>query len=298
MKDKLKALKRETGKWHDIFPIAIIIAVMLIWLVFIIGYTPIEIGILRILSYSEEIIESLAFFLSFIKVWIVLIPVFLIGYNRPMLGQLAFTRRGNSIPGALIGLVLGFATNGACILFSYLKGDIKLSFNSVDPLLLVLLFIVILIQCGAEEIVDRLYLYQKLRRRYSLPMIAIIGSTIAFIMNHLFAPGFSIIPALMVGVTGILWALLIYYYDCLWAAIMFHTAWNFTQSIVFGLPNSGEVSAYSIFVLDTQTAQNGFFYDIAFGVEGSMGAVLIIVVVIIAVLLLNHGKGEKNDLWA
>lgn len=44
-------------------------------------------------------------------------------------------------------------------------------------------------------------------------------------------------------------------------------------------------------------ARNGFLYDTAFGVEGSMGAVLIIVVVIIAVLLLNRGKGEKNDLW-
>lgn len=297
MKEKTKSFKRLSGKWHDIFPIAVLWAVMLVWLVFIIGYTPVESSIMHIFPYSEEIIESLTFYFSFIKVWIVLIPIFLIEYNRPMLGQLALMRGGNTIPGVIGGLLLGFGTNGICILFSALMDDIKLSFNSFDPLLLLLFFAVILIQCGAEELIDRLYLYQKLRRRYTLPIIAIAGSTIAFVLNHLFAPGFSIIPALMIAVTGVLWALLVYYYDCFWAAITFHTAWNFTQSIIFGLPNSGEVSAYSIFTMDPASARNGLFYDTAFGVEGSIGAMVLMVFVTLAIIWINRGKGEKNDLW-
>ena len=176
-------------------------------------------------------------------------------------------------------------------------GDIKLSFSSFDPLLLLLFFVVILMQCGAEELIDRLYLYQKLRRRYNLPIIAIAGSTIAFVLNHLFAPGFSIIPAIMIAVTGVLWALLVYYYDCFWAAITFHTAWNYTQSIIFGLPNSGEVSAYSIFTMDPTSVRNGFFYDTAFGVEGSIGAMILMFFVTVAIICINRGKGEKNDLW-
>ena len=294
---KEKSLKRPSGKWHDIFPIAVVLAVMLVWLVFIIGYTPVESGIMHIFRYGEEIVESLTFFFSFIKVWIVLIPIFLIRYNRPMLGQLALMRGGNTIRGALAGLLLGFGTNGICIFFSALMGDIKLSFSSFDPLLLLLFFVVILMQCGAEELIDRLYLYQKLRRRYNLPIIAIAGSTIAFVLNHLFAPGFSIIPAIMIAVTGVLWALLVYYYDCFWAAITFHTAWNYTQSIIFGLPNSGEVSAYSIFTMDPTSVRNGFFYDTAFGVEGSIGAMILMVFVTVAIICINRGKGEKNDLW-
>lgn len=164
----LKYIRRETGKWHDILPIAIIWAVMIAWLVFIIGYTAPETAIMRLFSDNEETVEFLEFYFSFIKVWIILIPIFLIKYNRPMLGQLILGKGGNTVLGAFIGLLLGFAANGACILFSVLKGDITLSFSRFDPGLLILFFIVIFIQCGAEEIIDRLYLYQKLRRRYKL----------------------------------------------------------------------------------------------------------------------------------
>ncbi len=288
---------RDTGKWHDILPVAIVWAVMIGWLVFIIGYTDVELAIMRAFSDNEEIVEFLEFYFSFIKVWIILIPIFLIKYNRPMLSQLALTKGGNTISGALIGFLLGLGTNGVCILFSVLKGDIKLSYSGFNAGLLIVFLIVILIQCGAEEIIDRLYLYQKLRRRYKLPAVAIIGSTVAFVMNHLFAPGFTILPAVLIALYGILLSLFIYYYDCFWAAIMFHTAWNYSQSIIFGLPNSGEVSYYSIFTMDVESARNGFFYDTVFGIEGSIGGILICAAVIIIIILINREKGERRDLW-
>ena len=221
MKGKIRSMIRDTGKWHDILPVAIVWAVMIGWLVFIIGYTDVELAIMRAFSDNEEIVEFLEFYFSFIKVWIILIPIFLIKYNRPMLSQLALTKGGNTISGALIGFLLGLGTNGVCILFSVLKGDIKLSYSGFNAGLLIVFLIVILIQCGAEEIIDRLYLYQKLRRRYKLPAVAIIGSTVAFVMNHLFAPGFTILPAVLIALYGILLSLFIYYYDCFWAAIMF-----------------------------------------------------------------------------
>lgn len=297
MKGKIDPMIRESGKWHDILPVAIIWAVMIGWLVFMIGYTGVELAIMRLFSDNEEIVEFLEFYFSFIKVWIILIPIFLIKYNRPMLSQLALKKGGNTISGALIGFLLGFGTNGACILFSVLKGDVKLSYNGFNAGLLIMFLVVVLIQCGAEEIIDRLYLYQKLRRRYKLPVVAIIGSTIAFVMNHLFAPGFTILPAVLIALYGILLSLFVYYYDCFWAAIMFHTAWNYSQSIIFGLPNSGEVSYYSIFTLDPESARNGFFYDTSFGIEGSIGGILICAAVIAIIILINRGKGEKRDLW-
>ncbi len=78
---------------------------------------------------------------------------------------------------------------------------------------------------------------------------------------------------------------------------MFHTAWNFSQSIFFGLPNSGIVSSFSVFTIDVESARNGFFYDTEFGVEGSIGAILIFVILSITVILISRGKGERNDLW-
>ena len=78
----------------------------------------------------------------------------------------------------------------------------------------------------------------------------------------------------------------------------FHAAWNFTQSIVFGLPNSGLVSAYSVFKLDAASATNGLFYNVNFGVEGSVAANVILAALIVFVLLKNRGNGEHTDVWA
>ena len=295
--EKSKNMRRKTGKWHDILPIAIVWSVIIAWTIFLCGSTPIERAILSIFTDNDETLEFMGLYFGFIKIWIGFIFIFLIRYNRPMLGQLALTKGGNTIPGALIGLLLGFGTNGACILISALKGDIKLSFIGLNPGLLIMFFIVVLVQSGGEEIVDRLYLYQKLRRRYKLPVVAVLGSATAFVLNHIFAPGFTIISAALIGIIGVLFSLFVYYYDCFWAAIMFHTAWNFSQSIVFGLPNSGIVSDYSVFAVDVASARNGFFYDTVFGVEGSIGAVLMLIIITAIIIWINRGKSEKNDLW-
>ena len=79
---------------------------------------------------------------------------------------------------------------------------------------------------------------------------------------------------------------------------MMHTGWNFTQSILFGLPNSGTVSSYSLFKLEAASARSGLFYNVNFGVEGSIGAVVVIGILLAVVLRRNLGKGEKRDLWA
>ena len=78
-----------------------------------------------------------------------------------------------------------------------------------------------------------------------------------------------------------------------------HTAWNYTQNIIFGLPNSGIVSSYSVFKLDAASARDGLFYSTSFGVEGSIGANVIIGAVILIVLIaaLVRKRGEKVDLW-
>jgi hypothetical protein len=77
----------------------------------------------------------------------------------------------------------------------------------------------------------------------------------------------------------------------------YHAAWNFCQSVFFGLPNSGIVSSYSVFKLDAASAENGFYYNVDFGVEGSIGAVLLFVIEIAVVICLNRKNPEKNDIW-
>lgn len=108
----------------------------------------------------------------------------------------------------------------------------------------------------------------------------------------------GVLPIVQLLVVGVLFSLFVYYYNGLWIACAFHTAWNFTQSILFGLPNSGVVSAYSVFRLDAASATDGLFYSVDFGVEGSIGAVVILAAVLALIMWINHGKGEHTDVWA
>lgn len=293
---------RPCGKITDF----VIIAAILSYLLALLGQAISE--IVNSVCGTEEFLISLFkdpdagrlmfFYLYFWGIWLVFFLVISVcKNNRPMWKCLAFRKWGNSIPALAAGLLLGFGTNTFCILMSILFGDIKLYFNRFDPAMFFAFLFVVLIQSGAEEICDRCYLYQKLRRRYRHPAVAILGNALIFMSMHLANPGIDMLAIVDLILTGVIFSLLVYYYDSLWGAIMFHTSWNFTQNIIFGLPNSGVVSEYSLFRLDAASARNGFFYTVDFGVEGSLGAIVVLAVLMIAILLLNRGRGERRDLW-
>ena len=113
-------------------------------------------------------------------------------------------------------------------------------------------------------------------------------------------PGVTKLGLLQVFLIGVLFSLIVYYWDSLWTVIWAHTAWNFSQSIVFGLPNSGIVSKYSVFKLEAASARDGIFYNTSFGVEGSMGANVMIAAAIVIVLIYGIAtkRGERMDHWA
>lgn len=270
----------------------------------------------NLLGGNHDAAEFLNNYFSFISIWIgFILVVCLIKGNRPMLRAAKYcspglkkgtdgavtgngNRAGNNFMGLLIGLALGFGCNGFCILMSSLTGNIHLAYSGFKPVPFIVFFICVFIQSAAEEITDRWYLYQKLRRRYKAPWIAIVVNSLVFAGMHIFNPGIGILPLIQIMVVGVIFSLFVYYYNGLWIACAFHTAWNFTQSILFGLPNSGVVSAYSVFRLDAASATDGLFYSVDFGVEGSIGAVVILAAVLALIMWINHGKGEHTDVWA
>lgn len=218
--------------------------------------------------------------------------------NRPMLKAIAPNKSLNNLKGSLLGLLLGFGTNGFCVLMSCLTGDIKLSYNGINVPMLLAFLVAVFIQSSSEEVIDRCYLYQKLRRRYRNPLVAILINSVVFMALHIPNPGFTVIAGSQIFIIAIIFSLFVYYYDGIWVAFWFHTAWNYTQNIIFGLPNSGIVSEYSIFKLEAASARNGLFYNVNFGVEGSIGASLVLVVIAIVLIVINRNKPEKRDYWA
>ncbi len=296
---------RASRKWTDIFPIAAVLSVGLMMLGELLTsllheHVPVT-AWFNSLTGDEAVTVFLSQYFDFIGIWVAFIVLITIFWtNWPMWKAFSFNRHGNNLRAILAGILLGGGMNGFCILMSVLQGDIKLSFNRFDPALFFLFLLCVMIQSGAEEIIDRCYLYQKLRRRYRWPIIAILVNSLVFSALHMFNPNVTWIGLLQVFEIGVLFSLIIYFYDSLWTVIWAHTAWNFSQSIVFGLPNSGIVSAYSVFRLDAASARNGIFYNVGFGVEGSIGANAVIGVFIVLLLLvaLIKRKGERADHWA
>ena len=299
-----KGWRRASGKWTDILPIAVVLSIGLMVLGEVLkgilfAYTPVA-AWLGSFSADEGVTTFLSMYFEFIGIWIAFILLITIfRSNWPMWKAFFYNGHGNNIRSILVGILLGGGMNGFCILMSVLQGDIKLSFNAFEPTIFFAFLLCVFIQSGAEEIVDRCYLYQKLRRRYRWPAIAVLVNSLVFAALHLGNPGVTPLGILQVFEIGVLFSLIVYYFDSLWTAIWAHTAWNFSQSIVFGLPNSGIVSAYSVFKLEAASARDGIFYNTGFGVEGSIGANIVIGAAIVIVLIagLLRGRGERVDLW-
>ena len=300
-----KSFLRACASWTDIFVIAAMLSVLM--LIFgdilssLLDRTVIpayQIG-MNLLGDADSVSFLLQYF-NFYGIWIAFILVTLLFKgNWPMWKAFLYNGHGNNLKAIPAGILLGFGMNGFCILMSVIMGDIKLSYSGFDPKVFFVFLLCVMIQSGAEEIVDRCYLYQKLRRRYRWPAIAVLVNSLVFMALHMGNPGVTKLGLLQVFLIGVLFSLIVYYWDSLWTVIWAHTAWNFSQSIVFDLPNSGIVSKFSVFKLEAASARDGIYYQTTFGVEGSMGANAIIAGVIVIVLIygLVTKRGEMADHW-
>ena len=288
---------RTPRTWTDIFPIACLLGFLFTLCGMLIAYLPRFYYICKLFTSDQDTLDQMASYTDFTGIWVLAIAVFLIfKNNRPLIKVVLPDNKKKILLGILAGALIGFVLNGTAILGAFLMGNIKLSYSGFKILPLIGFLIFIPIQSGAEELALRCYVYQKLRRRYNNPLVAIIGNSLLFMSFHLSNNGVNIACLFQLFEVGLFFSLIIYYYDNFWVVAAAHSAWNFTQNITFGLLNSGIPSACSIFKLDE--ASNGFFYDTGFGVEGAWGTDILMAIAIIVIILMNRGKGERNDLWA
>ena len=232
-------------------------------------------------------------YLEFWGIWAVFFLCLLIPINKPLINALNTKARGNTLRGLFVGFLVGFVMNALCALAAMIHGDIHIYFGSFNLIPLIFIFICVFIQSSGEELVCRCFLYQHLRRLYKNPWIAIICNFIFFGMGHLANDGMSIVSFVSIMLSGLLFSLVVYYFDSLWCAFGIHTAWNFTQNILFGLPNSGMVTPYSVFKLDGANARTSFFYDAAFGIEGSGMSCVILALACVIAIYLGKRKGPS-----
>ena len=249
---------------------------------------------------SSDWINTAIMYFEFIGTWAIFLLWFLIRKNnRPLFRAIGTGTGGNNWKKLLLGFGIGFVMNGLCILLAWLHGDFKLHFSRFDILPLLIIFICVFIQSSAEELVCRCYYYQRLMKSYRNPLVAIGVSSAFFAALHLANDGVGVLPIIDIAATGVLFCMIVYYLDSFWCACAVHCAWNYTQNIIFGLPNSGTMVPYSIMTMDTSSAKSSFFYNTGFGVEGSVMSILVqIAACVLIYLWARKHPSQPTDIWA
>lgn len=238
-------------------------------------------------------------YLGFLGVWIVTLLVFaLIPRNRPMLKALGTKTKGNTPKMFAVGLGIGLGMNLLCALIAMINGDIALTFHAFRPVSFLLVFIAVLIQSAAEELICRVFIYQRLVRRYGKPLMAAVVNAAFFAMIHLSNPGVTSMAIANIFIYGLLFSAMVVYMDSPWAAMAAHASWNFCQNILLGLPNSGMVLPYSVFKLDAAAAADSFAYSVSFGLEGTVTAcVTLLAVTGVIVWWGTRNKVVPTSIW-
>ncbi len=299
MKGNARSYRTERFKWNDFILFPSVIAFIIIIIGQFAGSVLVDSVIPLFRNERNSGLLSFAStFFSFIGIWIMGLLVFLIPSNRPMFRALGKGCKGNNIKLFGLGILIGFGTNALCILCAVLHGDIHLHFEGADIPGLLLLLVGIFIQASSEELICRIFLYQRIRRGYKSPAAAVAGNAVIFAALHLISPGINPMAVAAILAVSVSYSLFVYYCDSAWLPMGAHMAWNYTQNIVFGLPNSGIVSGFSLFRLDAATAKNSFAYNTEFGVEAAAAAVIVFIIC----SLLTFYWGKKNnkkptDIW-
>ena len=175
----------------------------------------------------------------------------------------------------------GFLLNAAAALPGLLLGEIRLTLR--DPQLLRILWLLFFqfFLASVEEVIFRCLIYAKLRDRTGKPLLSAAAASLAFALWHLQNPGIGSLAFLTIFAAGLL--LTVIYEQgggSFLPSAAFHTGWNYTQSVLLGLPNSGILPSASVFgVLSADSGTSvrrlfrlPLFYDPAFGLEGSLFA--------------------------
>ena len=193
--------------------------------------------------------------------------------------------QGNTFKMLVFGLVLGFASNGACILVAWLNKDLSFFLQDISPTYFVFAFVCVLIQSGAEELLSRGYMQGALMERYGIKT-AILVNGLFFGLMHIPNDGMTVLAIMNVTLYGVVMSMVTYHFRSLWFCVAHHTAWNFTQNFIFGLPNSGFAAEESL--LELTGSRQSILYDVQFGVEG--GVVVCIFGLITTTVLIMRSK--------
>ncbi len=229
-------------------------------------------SLIRIFAKSQdaaidEFLDSFFINASFIII-IILLLLFMKKTRPETLKVFSEGAFGDRVCKGLIGALIGFVLNAFVSLMVAVTGTGQFSFNGFS-IFIILIIPTVIIQCSMEEFLCRGFVPEYLKEHGHIIIIMVGG--ICFVLHHIgnmSIYGFSAIFCINVFLVGAIMYLLIQISGNFWIACGFHSAWNYTQQYLFGIPNSGITSKFGLF--QGTELQKNFFFDPVYGNEGSL----------------------------
>ncbi len=218
-------------------------------------------------AVADEFLES--FFANAYFIIIIMLCLLFMKKTRPeTLKVFSKGAVGERVCKGLIGALIGFILNAFISSMVAITGTGQFSFRGFS-IFIILIVPAVIIQCSMEEFLCRGFVPEYLREHGHIIIITVGG--ICFIFHHvgnMLSYGFSAVFCINVFLIGAILYFLIRISGNFWIACGFHSAWNYTQQYLFGIPNSGMTSKISLF--QGTELQKNFFFDPVYGNEGSM----------------------------
>lgn len=174
------------------------------------------------------------------------------------------------------GFFAGAATFILIWLISVLLGgyQIQFVFTTSSIMMLVLYLIGYMIQGMSEEVLVRGFLFNRLKKQIDY-RIAIIISSIFFAALHLGNSGINLPSFISLILFGIFTAIIQHYTHSLWFIGAFHSAWNYFQGPILGIPVSGNVNL-PLFIISKLNSSYDLLTGGSFGLEASLITLIIL----------------------
>jgi len=238
--------------------------------------------------------QFILLFFSFVPIFFV-IWVWVSLYEKRPFWTLGL-EKNHAIPryirGFLIGIFMFAVVVGVLGVFGYLIGEPNSPPIQGLPALAGILIVGLgwVIQGPGEEVLCRGWLMPVIGVR-SRPWMGVVLSAVVFAFYHSLNPNLNLLALLNLTLFGLFIALYVLFDEGLWGAFGLHTAWNWAQGNIFGLPVSGTEPAGGTLV-NLGLRGPAWFSGGAFGPEG--GAVvtflLLIAALVTGLLLYNRSR--------
>ncbi|MEG3179817.1 CPBP family intramembrane glutamic endopeptidase [Sphingomonas sp. LT1P40] len=203
------------------------------------------------------------------------------GWSPAGVGRLAAIGLGSGA--TLMGLIIFILWAAGA--WSGVMGDVSWGQLLEIALLSALLW---LTQAAHEEGLHRGYAFVQLSRAISFwPAAAILSFW--FIWGHFGNEGATTVSLAVAGLFALVLAYSLLRTGSLWFALGFHASWNFTQSFVFGLYNSGSGSRDALMVSQVQGSPL-----LTGGSAGPEGSVLSLGAIMMLAVLVHFGLPQRD----